>query len=189
MRNAILAAACLAIGAGGLAHAAPADDAVAVAHKFIDAFDKGDIKAAAATHEADAAILDEVGAHQWHGPGAFQAWADALMKESAAAGDTDEAVILGKTIRAQVDGDAAYAVFQATFKYKEHGKPMSEPAQMVYAFRKEADGWKIAAWAWSGGIAKAVTPVAAKPAAATPGAAKPAAATPAAKPAAKPASH
>jgi len=61
------------------ARAAPADDAVATVHQFIDAFNKGDVKAAAATHEPDAAIIDEVGAHQWHGPGAFQAWASGVQ--------------------------------------------------------------------------------------------------------------
>ena len=149
----LTAALCLTFASAPLAHAAPVDDAVAVAHQFIDAFDKGDMKTAAATHEADAAILDEVGAHQWHGPGAFMAWANDLMKDSAANGQTDESVTLGKTVRAQVDGDTAYAVLDASFNYKQHGVAMSEPAQMVFALRKEADGWKIAAWAWSGGIA------------------------------------
>ena len=154
MRNAILVAACLAIGAGGLANAAPADSAVAVAHKFIDAFNKGDMKGAQATHEADAAIIDEVGAHQWHGPGAFQAWAADLTKDSAANGQTDESVTLGRTVRAEAQGDVAYAVIEASFNYKQKGMAMSEPAHMVYAFKKEADGWKITAWAWSGGVAK-----------------------------------
>jgi ketosteroid isomerase-like protein len=181
MRTTIIAAACLALGSGGLAQAAPANDAVAVAHAFIDAFNKGDLKAAGATHEADAAIIDEVGAHQWHGPGAFQAWASDLAKDAAANGDTDEKVTLGKTVRAEAQGDVAYAVIESTFTYKEKGKAMSEAAHMVYAFKKEADGWKIAGWAWSGGVPKAVTPSAPKAAAA-----KPTAPAPSAKSAAKP---
>jgi len=133
------------------ARAAPADDAVATVHQFIDAFNKGDVKAAAATHEPDAAIIDEVGAHQWHGPGAFQAWASDLTKDAAANGQTDEGVVLGKTLRAQVDGDTAYVVTEATFNYKQRGVATTEPAQMVFALKREASGWKIAAWAWSGG--------------------------------------
>lgn len=133
------------------AWAAPVDDAVATAHRFIDAFDKGDVATAAATHEADAAIIDEVGAHQWHGAGAFQAWAGDLMKDAAANGETDLGVTLGRTLRAQVDGDTAYVVMEAWFNYKQHGVATTEPAQMVFALKKEAEGWKIAAWAWSGG--------------------------------------
>ena len=143
---------CLILAAAPMAKAAPADDAVAKAHEFIDAFDKGDMKTAAATHEPDAAIIDEVPPHQWRG---FQAWAADLMKDGAAKGLSDEAVILGKTVRAEADGDAAYAVFEATFRYKQKGAQMSEPAQMVFAFRKGADGWKIAGWAWSGGVPRA----------------------------------
>ena len=148
-QTAALAVALAAMAAG--AHAAPVDDAVATVHQFIDAFDKGDVKAAAATHEADAAIIDEVGAHQWHGPGAFQAWASDLMKDAAANGQTDMAVVLGKPLRAQVDGDTAYVVMEAAFNYKQRGVATTEPAQMVFALKKEAAGWKIAGWAWSGG--------------------------------------
>ena len=149
--SAALALVLAAASVSSSVRAAPVDDAVATVHQFIDAFDKGDMKAAAATHEADVAIIDEVGAHQWHGPGAFQAWAGDLMKDSAANGQTDEAVVLGKTVRAQVDGDTAYVVTEAAFNYKQHGAATTEPAQMVFALRKEAGGWKIAAWAWTGG--------------------------------------
>jgi ketosteroid isomerase-like protein len=148
-QTAALAVALAAMAAG--ARAAPVDDAVATVRQFIDAFDRGDVAAAAATHEADAAIIDEVGAHQWHGPGAFQAWAGDLMKDAAANGQTDMAVVLGKPLRAQVDGDTAYVVMEAAFNYKQRGVATTEPAQMVFALKKEAAGWKIAGWAWSGG--------------------------------------
>jgi len=132
--------------------ASAGDDPVASIHTFIDAFNHGDIKTAAAGHEPDAAIIDEMAPHQWHGPGAFQAWVGDLMKSAAAAGQTDQQVVLGRTIRAQVDGDTAYVVMEASFDYNEHGKPVKEPAQMVFAMKKEADGWKISAWAWSGTV-------------------------------------
>lgn len=148
----LTAALALALAAASLsARAASIDDAVATVHQFIDAFDKGDMKAAAATHEPDVAIIDEVGAHQWHGPGAFQAWAGDLMKDSTANGQTDESVVLGKTLRADINGDTAYVVVESSFNYKQHGARIIEPAQMVFALKKEAGGWKIAAWAWTGG--------------------------------------
>jgi ketosteroid isomerase-like protein len=145
---------CLALMlAGGVAIAAsPGDDAMATIHTFIDAFNKGDIKTAAATHEPDAAIIDEMPPHQWHGPGAFQAWVGALMKSAADAGQTDQQAVLGRTIRVQVDGDTAYVVMEATFTYEEHGKPVAEPAQIVCSLRQDAGTWKISAWAWSGAV-------------------------------------
>ncbi|HEY2357619.1 MAG TPA: nuclear transport factor 2 family protein [Phenylobacterium sp.] len=132
--------------------ATPAEEAQATVHSFIDAFDKGDIKAAEATHEADASILDEMAPHQWHGPGAFMAWVGDLMKSSAAAGQTEEKVVLGRTIRAEASGDAAYVVMEAAFNYKQGGKAVSEPSRMVFALRREASGWKISAWAWAGNV-------------------------------------
>ena len=48
------------------------------------------------------------------------------------------------------DGDTAYIVVRVAYTYREHGKPIVEPAQMAAALRKETDGWKIASWAWAG---------------------------------------
>ena len=145
----LAAALCLAAMPIAPAVAAPADDAAATVHKFFDAFDAGDIKTAAATHEPDAVIIDEVPPHLWR---SFQGWAGDLMKDMQAGGLTDAKVTLGRTVRAQVDGDTAYVVTEATFLYKEHGKPVAEPAQVVATLKHEADGWKIAGWAWSGGL-------------------------------------
>jgi ketosteroid isomerase-like protein len=144
----IVTALCLAMASGGAAMAAPADDAVATAHKFIDAFDAGDMAAARATHEPDASIIDEIPPHQWR---SFDAWAGDLVKDLKAAGDTNPKVVLGNTDRAEVDGDMAYVVTEATFSYVEKGKPITEPAHMVFALKREGAGWKISGWAWSGG--------------------------------------
>ncbi|HZZ87441.1 MAG TPA: nuclear transport factor 2 family protein [Caulobacteraceae bacterium] len=148
--RAVIGAICLALMGGAASAATPAEEAQATVHAFIDAFDKGDIKAAEATHEPDVAIIDEMAPHEWHGPGAFMAWVGALMKSSAAAGQTNEAVVLGRTIRAESDGATAYVVMEGAFNYKQGGKAVSEPSRMVFALRKEASGWKISAWAWAG---------------------------------------
>ncbi|MFC3071187.1 nuclear transport factor 2 family protein [Phenylobacterium soli] len=137
----------------------PAPPEATVRH-FIDSFNKGDLKAAAATHTADAVIIDEMPPHVWRGPNAFQAWTGDLQKASQAAGQTDERVTLGPAVRSDVNGETAYAVVKATFSFKQKGKSMSEPAEMVAALRREGGGWKIAGWAWSGG---APHPSAAKP--------------------------
>ena len=143
----------LTLAAGGLARAAaPSDGVLATVHQFIDNFNRGDTKAAEAAHAPDVAIIDEIPPHEWHGTGAFQAWVADLEKASQAAGQTDEKVTLGRSIRTQVDGDTAYAVVPVTFTFKQHGKPMIEPAQMAFALRKEPAGWKITGWAWSGTV-------------------------------------
>ena len=177
-RIVILAAgASLALSGPAAAAAKPASAAGVMApiHQFIDSFNKGDIKTAEATHVAAPTIIDEVPPHHWQGQGAFQAWAGDLEKDAKAHGQTDEKVTLGRVVRSQADGDSGYAVVRATFTYNEKGKPMEEPAQMVFSLHKEAGAWKITGWTWAG-----TAPHAAKPAAAaTPAAPAPA---PAAKP-------
>jgi ketosteroid isomerase-like protein len=153
-------AAALTLGAGLAAAAPPASEPVAALHQFIDSFNKGDLKAAAAAHAPDAVIIDEFPPHVWRGPNAFQAWAASLDKAAKAAGDTDEKVSLGAPTRSEVNGDVAYVIVPATYTYKEKGKPMREPAQFAAALRKEGGAWKLTGWAWTGTVPRAA---AAKP--------------------------
>jgi ketosteroid isomerase-like protein len=160
----IVGALCLALASGGMAQAAgAADPLMGPIHQFIDSFNKGDVKTAAAANADDVSIIDEVPPHAWHGAGAFQAWASDLDKASKAAGQTDESVALGKVTRSQVDGDTGYVVVEATYLYKQHGKRVAEPAQMVFALHQETSGWKIAAWSWTGGAPHDVIPAKPKP--------------------------
>ena len=55
-------------------------------NKFIEAFNKGDMAGAAATHalEADLAIIDEVPPFLWRGAQALKAWAADLERDAKA---------------------------------------------------------------------------------------------------------
>jgi ketosteroid isomerase-like protein len=119
-------------------------------HQFIDAFNKGDIKTAAAAHLASVTIIDEFPPHIWQGAGAFTVWAGDLMKHDQAAGISDEAVKLGAVKREVVSGDTAYVIIAATYSYKQKGVTMAEPSQVTSAMKKTAQGWKIAGWTWTG---------------------------------------
>ena len=131
--------------------AASADPALAAPiRQFIDSFNKADMKAAAATHTADVVIIDEPGPYLWRGPGAFEAWGADLGKDSAARGRSEESVTIGAATREEVDGGSAYVIVPATYAFNEKGVAMREVAQMTFVLRKEAAGWKIAAWAWTG---------------------------------------
>ena len=124
----------------------------ATVQKFIDSFNKGDAAAAAATHaaSADLSIVDEVPPYQWNGPQAFQTWAAALEAESTKSSISDEKVTLGPVTRELVSGDMAYVVVPAVYSFKQGGKPMAEKAQMAVVLKKEAGGWLIHAWTWTG---------------------------------------
>ncbi len=140
----------LGISCGGLAMAADAE-LMSPIHQFIDDFNKGDAKgAAAAFAPTDLAITDEVAPHIWRGKTAFQTWSKALAADSKKNGETDESVTLGDPTYTVVSGRRAYVVVPATFDFKQKGAAMRETAQMVYVLQKGAAGWKIASWTWAG---------------------------------------
>jgi ketosteroid isomerase-like protein len=128
---------------------------VGTIHDFVNAFDKGDAAGAAATHAADVTIIDEMAPHVWTAPGAFQAWAGALMADAKATGQSGNKVTLGEVIRDQEEGDTAYVTMAATYSYDQKGAAMREGARMVFALKKTAGDWKITAWAWAGDPPKA----------------------------------
>ena len=130
--------------------ATPEADLMKPIHQFIDTFNKGDAAAAEATHLASASITDEVPPYHWTAPGAFKAWAAALDAHDKKAGMTEQAVTLGKAHLVDSTADTAYVSMDAVYSFKQNGVSMHEPARMTYALSKTADGWKIAAWTWSG---------------------------------------
>ena len=142
------------------AAASAADPAVmAPITQFMAAFNKGDIKAAEATHTADVVILDEPPPFVWKGPGACQAWLGDLDRDGKAQGQSAQSVSISAPVREEISGDNAYVIVPATYAFKVKGVAMHEPSRMTFALRKTADGWKISAWTWTGPRA---TPVKAK---------------------------
>jgi len=146
------------IGLGCMAALSLASEALAAdagveapIRKFADAFNKGDIKGAAATHLASGVtIIDEAPPHLWQGPKAFDSWVADLTKDDKAAGITDEKVTLGTVTREVVTGSDAYVVIAVVYTFTQKGVAMREPAQMTFAMKKLPEGWKIAGWTWTG---------------------------------------
>jgi ketosteroid isomerase-like protein len=134
------------------APAAHANDAAveATIRQFAIAFNKGDLKTAKALHIAAPTIIDEVAPHYWSGPKAFDSWGADLAKSDAAQGVTGGQVLIGVPTREVVSGDHAYVVTPTTYTFKQKGMTMREIAQMTLVMNKEASGWKIASWTWTG---------------------------------------
>jgi ketosteroid isomerase-like protein len=151
MKSTLLGLACLAAVSAASAAAAANAQLEAPIHQFIDAFNKGDVKGAAATHMATGvSIIDEAPPHIWQGPKAVETWAADLAKDGKASGMSDEKVTLGAVTREVVSGQTAYVVIGATFTFKQKGVAMREPGQMTFAMKKSGAAWKIAGWTWTG---------------------------------------
>jgi ketosteroid isomerase-like protein len=135
------------------ASAQPANaELMAPIQKFMDSFNKGDVATAATTHAAgaDLTITDEVPPYLWRGSKAFQDWSADLESDAKKQGITDPKVTLSTPTRIETNGDQAYVVVPAVYSYKQRGAAMREAAHMTFVLKKEAGGWLIHGWTWSG---------------------------------------
>jgi ketosteroid isomerase-like protein len=130
--------------------AAEKDDVLAVVKQCNDAFNQGDVKAAVALGTDEMSIIDEFPPHEWHGPGAFAKWFADYDADAKKNGITDGKVTIGKARHVDVNGNRAYAVLNATYTWKQNGKPKKETnATWTFTLLKTKDGWRITGWCWS----------------------------------------
>ena len=149
MRTLLVALVCTVAMSASAAGVAVDATVTAPIHQFIDNFNKGDVKAAEATHVAEPIIVDEVAPYRWQGHGAFKTWLDDLDKSDKAHGVTDGFVKLGDPIRQEISGDNAYVVMACDYLFKQKSVSMKAPAQMTFALQKEKDGWRISGWTYA----------------------------------------
>jgi ketosteroid isomerase-like protein len=129
----------------------PAQTAVlATVHKFVDGFNKGDIKMIVATCAEQTSILDEFPPHEWHGTGACAKWVSDFDADAKKNGITDGVVTLSKPSHVDVTADLAYVVIPANYTFKQKGKPVSEAGSIItLTLQKSQSGWRITGWSWA----------------------------------------
>ncbi len=132
--------------------ASPNDEVTAQVTKFIDSFNKGDVKAAEATHtEKGVVIIDEVAPYLWQGTRLVQELARRPRQARQGA----------RHYRRQSDAQrrspawkskaiAPMSSFPSAYTFKQKGVAMKEAAQMTFALRKGGAGWKINGWSFTG---------------------------------------
>lgn len=135
------------------AAAAPAavpeqDAALAPVHQFIDGFNAGDMKAAAAAYAPGATIIDEFPPFMWHGQ-AFGGWSRDYGKMNKAENSSGAKVTLAAPTEFQMGKGRAYAVIPTHIDYTKDGKPMTEDGSFAFVLKKMGNDWRIAAWAWA----------------------------------------
>jgi ketosteroid isomerase-like protein len=146
----ILVALAVVLLAAGSAAATEKTDVMVPLHQFVDAFNKGDIKAAVAQCAEQTSIIDEFPPHEWHGAGACSTWANDFDADAKKNGITDGIVTLGKPRHVDVTADKAYVVVPANYTFKQKGKPVKEMGStLTVALQKAAAGWRITGWTWT----------------------------------------
>lgn len=131
---------------------AVAVDALSVVHRYIEAFNEGDVEDMAAAFAVPGSILDGMAPHVWHGPTAAEDWYRDVLIHIKEDGASDFLVTPGQPLHMDITGDAGYVVVPATMKFKVHGKQITQSgAVYTIALRRVNDSWRIAAWAWAKG--------------------------------------
>jgi hypothetical protein len=119
-------------------------------HQFVDAFNKGDTKTAAAACASETSIIDEFPPHEWHGAGGCSKWIDDFDADAKKNGITDGVVTLRTPKHVDIAADRAYVVVPADYSYKQKGKTLKEVGSLLtVVLQKGTGGWRITAWAWS----------------------------------------
>jgi ketosteroid isomerase-like protein len=122
---------------------------LATVNQFVDAFNRGDPKAAVAC-AAETSIIDEFPPHEWHGRDACARWMQDYDSDAKKNGITDGVVLLGTPKHVDVSGNVAYVVIPSSYAYKKQGKPVKETdSAFAFALRKEGAGWRITGWSWA----------------------------------------
>jgi hypothetical protein len=146
----------LALGAAfitPLAGGATTDPVMVPIKHFDDGFNTNNMPLAmSAFVKSGIVILDEVPPHEWSGPNAVNTWLKDLGARNSKDAITDESVVFGKPLVESSNGTTGYVVSKVEYLYKEHGKPMHEPATMTFALKKVGGAWLISGWTWNGTV-------------------------------------
>lgn len=125
-------------------------DVITTVNKFVEGFNKGDIKALTATCADQASIIDEFPPYEWHGAGACAKWTDDYGADAKKNGITDGGVTLGTPRHVDIVGDRAYVVVPANYKFKQNGKAAQEiGSTLTIALQKSDGAWRMTGWAWA----------------------------------------
>ena len=120
--------------------------------RYVDGFNRGDVKTMAAAFAVPGTILDGMAPHVWHGTTAAQDWYTDVLAEGQQHGASEYVVTLGEPRHFGVTGDNAYVVVPSSMTFNLRGKQVMQTGAMFTVALRKFDGeWRIAAWAWSKG--------------------------------------
>jgi hypothetical protein len=149
MRKVIAALFAVALMAGS-ASASDKLDVMRTVWRYVDSFNKGDVKTALSDCAAQSSIIDEFPPYTWQGATACADWSNDFDAFSKKNGFTDPKVTLGGPTHIDVTGDRAYVVVPASFAYTQNGKRTTERGSIwTVTLQKVADNWRITGWAWA----------------------------------------
>ena len=140
----------VAVLATGTLVASEQADVMQTVNQLLDAFNKGDAKAAVAVCTDQMCIIDEFPPYEWHGAGTCSKWLADYDADAKKNGITDGVVTIGKPHHVDATADRAYVVVPANYTYKQQGKTIKENGSIWTLTLQQTDaGWRIIGWAWA----------------------------------------
>jgi SnoaL-like domain len=123
---------------------------LASVQRFVDGFNKGDMKTIRKACADQTSILDEFPPHEWHGTGACVKWVNDYDANARRNGITDGVVTLKNPSHVDITADYAYVVIPANYTFKQKGQPVSEIGSIItLTLQKGQAGWRITGWSWA----------------------------------------
>ena len=146
----LLIAFAVAVVTAGSTAASDTTDVMVPVNRFIDAFNKGDVKTATAACADQTSIIDEFPPYEWHGAGACLTWINDYDADATKNEITDGIVTLSTPRHVDIAADRAYVVAPASYTFKRKGKVVKEiDSMLTLALQKGRAGWRITGWAWA----------------------------------------
>jgi ketosteroid isomerase-like protein len=149
-RDLALAAACaLCALVTGTAAASDASDVAAVVSKWVDDFNKGDMRSFIAACAPAVSVIDGFPPYSWLNCADYM---NDYRTNSKAIDLTDGRLWIGKPDYTDVTADHAYVIYPATFSDKEKGKPVVYKGAWTMTLQKRSGRWVFtgSSSAWSG---------------------------------------
>jgi hypothetical protein len=145
----VLIGVALLVSTSGSALAMDKTDAMALAQKWADAFNKGDFKSDAAVCADDAVIVDDFSPHVWQGRGACTRWYNAFLAYAAKTQITDAEIALGDAQHLDIDSGYAYLVSAVTLSFRKAEKPVKEAGIITMTLHNSGTGWRMTSMTWA----------------------------------------
>src|SRR5262245_50225570 len=101
-------------------------DPMAAVHQYIDALNKGDVKAMAAICADPMQILDGMAPHVWQGPTATEDWYKDVLIEAEHLGASGYLITPGEPRHVDVTGDTAYVVVPTSMTFQVRGRQVTQ---------------------------------------------------------------
>jgi ketosteroid isomerase-like protein len=124
-------------------------DVLAVVHQWVDSYNKGDTKAAAATCADEAVIFDDIPPLEWRGSGACGAWIDSFNAWAKQSNLTFDHAEIAKVHHVEIAADTAYVPTLLIFALKKKdGVVEAAKGTWTLVLKKSSGAWRITGWSW-----------------------------------------